>query len=63
MCSLISPFCLMVNLISWNFRGTAYRDLLLTLRNWVREHNVHFIVLLEPIISGRRADRVVRRIG
>lgn len=53
----------MVNLISWNLRGTAYRDLLLTLRNWVREHNVHFIVLLEPIISGRRADRVVRRIG
>lgn len=53
----------MVNILSWNVRGAASRRCLRYFVNIVRLHFLSILIVLEPPISGERADNVCKRIG
>lgn len=61
MLSVVIHLCVIAfifNIISWNLRGAASRRSLCNLRNVVRLHSLHMLIVLEPRVSGVRADIV-----
>lgn len=47
----------------WNCRGVGGRNFPTTIKVYVRMYHLDFVALLEPHISGPRADSVIRKIG
>ncbi|KAK4271486.1 hypothetical protein QN277_020176 [Acacia crassicarpa] len=48
---------------SWNFRGAGGRSFPLTIKDIVSKYCIDILCLIEPRISGDRADRVCRKLG
>ncbi|KAK4266953.1 hypothetical protein QN277_023810 [Acacia crassicarpa] len=48
---------------SWNCRGAGSRSFPLNVKNIINKYHIDILCLLEPRISGDRADRVCRRLG
>ncbi|KAJ4842416.1 hypothetical protein Tsubulata_039883 [Turnera subulata] len=47
----------------WNCRGAGSSEFMATVKEYVSVNKPQVLILVEPRISGRTADRVVRRIG
>lgn len=54
---------ILMNIASWNCRGASGRAFHRINKDIVRKNNLGILCLLEPRISGSRADNVVRRLG
>lgn len=52
-----------MNLICWNYRGTASKGFVGLVKDMKREHNVSCLALLETHTSGTKARRIARRMG
>lgn len=56
-------FMMMNNLLVWNCREAGGRNFPSHVKDLVRIHNLNFVAILEPRISGNKADIVISRIG
>lgn len=45
----------------WNCRGACHKDFLPAVREYIRTSNPDVLFIVEPRVSGRRADRICRR--
>lgn len=52
-----------MNSLIWNFRGAAERNFPSLVKDTMRIYNLDFIDILEPRVSGQRADEIIRRTG
>ncbi|KAK4277819.1 hypothetical protein QN277_015755 [Acacia crassicarpa] len=50
-------------IVSWNCRGAGNRSFPLKTKDIVNKYYVNILCLLEPRISGVRADKVCRKLG
>lgn len=50
-------------ILVWNCQGAKSALFINALKTLIRIHGLHIIALLEPRISGERADRTIKRIG
>lgn len=50
-------------MLVWNVRGAGGRNFHNLVRNTMRIHNIDFVTILEPRISGVKVDAVINRIG
>ena len=53
----------LINVMVWNCRGAGKRNFGAFLKDLRRSYGFSLLVLLEPKLSGLRADRVVKRFG
>lgn len=61
--SILFPLSIfMDNLLFWNCRGAGNSRFPGLIHNYVRIYNLYFLALLEPRISGSRADRVIDKL-
>lgn len=56
-------FALMMNIACWNCRGAGSRTFPLMVKEIVKKNEIGVFCIIEPRISGLRADRMVRRLG
>lgn len=61
--ALLPFFWLFMSCLFWNFRGANGRSFPGLVRDYIRIYNLDFIAILEPRISGSKADEVIRKIG
>lgn len=52
-----------MNNLVWNCRGAGGGDFPYLIKDLMKVYKIHFIAILEPIISGIRAEKVIRKIG
>lgn len=52
-----------MNSLIWNCRGTGSRNFAANVRDYMRIYQLDFISILEPRVTGQRADDVIRRNG
>lgn len=52
-----------MNYLIWNCRSAGGRNFHNLVRDCIRICRLDFVALLEPIISGATADKVVQKIG
>lgn len=52
-----------MNGIIWNCRGAGGPNFHSLMRDYIRIHHLNFMAILEPRISGSKAEDVCRRIG
>lgn len=52
-----------MNVLSWNVRGAGKINFVATLKSFITLYNPVIIAILEPRISGDRADVVSRKLG
>ncbi|KAK4282536.1 hypothetical protein QN277_013898 [Acacia crassicarpa] len=48
---------------SWNCRGAGRRNFPLTMKDIVNKYCINILCLMEPRISGNRADKVCQKLG
>lgn len=53
----------MLNIVSWNCRGAGARSFPSLVRDSKMNYNIHVLIILEPRISGERADKVISKLG
>lgn len=46
----------------WNYRGAGSKEFELEMKNLLREHKPIVLILLEPWVSGEKADRICRKL-
>lgn len=54
---------LIMNLLLWNARGAGNKGFMNSVRDLIRHHKVDLLVILEPRISGSKADIVISHLG
>ncbi|KAH1131349.1 hypothetical protein J1N35_002727 [Gossypium stocksii] len=52
-----------ISIFSWNCQGCANEKFPRSFREYIREHKPNIVSLLEPRVSGRKADEVIAKIG
>lgn len=52
-----------MNMLIWNCRGAGKRHFPRLIRDYAKMYNLSFLAILEPRISGARADNVVNKLG
>ena len=50
------------NIASWNCRGAGGKSFVAQVNDLIRRHNLGILVIVEPRISGLRADVISKRI-
>lgn len=53
----------MLNIISWNYRGARARSLPSLVRDMKMKYDIHIFIIVEPRVSGDRAERVISKLG
>lgn len=52
-----------MNFLVWNCRGAGNRRFSGLIKDYIRMYKLSFLALLEPRISGTRADTVIEKLG
>lgn len=52
-----------MNALIWNCRGAGGQSFSSMVKDYCRMYHLDFVAILEPRISGSRADEVIRRMG
>lgn len=52
-----------MDMLIWNCRGDGKRHFPGLIRDYTKMYNLSFLAILEPHISGARADNVVNKLG
>lgn len=60
--NLMGPFLVVLMILSWNVRGAGAKTLPLLIRDMVAYYKMSILGLVEPRISGEKADRVIKRL-
>ncbi|CAN1154328.1 hypothetical protein LINPERHAP2_LOCUS19948 [Linum perenne] len=53
----------MISIFSWNCRGAGHKKFLASFRSYREKFHPSVVFILEPRISGRKAERVCRKLG
>lgn len=53
----------MSNILSWNCRGAGARSFPCLIQDLKRSHNVQMLIIIEPRISGVKADKIITKLG
>lgn len=53
----------MTNILSWNCRGASARYFPRSMRELKNNHQIQILIIIEPRISGSKADKVISNLG
>lgn len=53
----------MYKFIVWNCHGAGEKKFPMLIKNMVELHNLKLLVVVEPLISGTDATRVIKKLG
>lgn len=53
----------MMNMLVWDCRGAGNKRFPGLIRDYIKMYNLCFLAVLEPRISGTRADNVINKLG
>ena len=56
----LSYFLFLMTILFWNVRGAVSSDCKRNIKELVRSHKIEILIIAEPRISDRKADRVIR---
>lgn len=52
----------MINIMSWNCRGAGARHFSRLIRELKANYKINILIIVEPRISGKKADRIINKI-